>query len=53
MKIVYLGRYNESEILTGPEKVAKRIFHNIIEMIPYSVFNEYYFDNTTFELSND
>lgn len=26
MKILFIGRYNESEILNGPEKVAKRIF---------------------------
>lgn len=26
LNIVYLGRYNKSEILSGPEKVAKRIF---------------------------
>jgi hypothetical protein len=48
MKIVYLGRYKPNEILTGPEKVAKLIFHNIIEITSHYMFNKDYFDNTIF-----
>ncbi|HEY3251488.1 MAG TPA: hypothetical protein VGK25_10265, partial [Ignavibacteria bacterium] len=44
-KIVYIGRYNESEILSGPEKTAKRIFD--ISLQDYdSVFIQYFFDGT-------
>lgn len=42
-KIVFLGRYNQSEILTGPEKVAKRIFFEHTKENS-SVFIEYFFD---------
>ncbi|MBK6506719.1 MAG: glycosyltransferase family 4 protein [Ignavibacteria bacterium] len=40
MKVVYLGRYNPSDILSGPEKVARRIFfihaqENETEFITY------------------
>jgi glycosyltransferase involved in cell wall biosynthesis len=50
MKIVYLGRYNESEILTGPEKVAKRIFHNMTKINPNCVFIEYFFDGAKYNI---
>ena len=43
MKVLFTGRYNESEILSGPEKVSKRIFHEYIKSNP-SVFAEYFFD---------
>jgi glycosyltransferase involved in cell wall biosynthesis len=43
MAIVYLGKYNESEILTGPEKVAKRIFSEASAKKPGCVFVEYFF----------
>lgn len=39
---VFLGRYNETEILSGPEKVAKRIFDAFSEKD--SVFITYFFD---------
>jgi len=50
MKIVYLGRYNASEILTGPEKVAKRIFHNMTKINPNCVFIEYFFDGAKYNI---
>jgi glycosyltransferase involved in cell wall biosynthesis len=43
MKIVFLGKYNQSEILTGPEKVAKRIFHEVSKSAPSCLFIEYFF----------
>ncbi|MFZ1322525.1 MAG: glycosyltransferase family 4 protein [Ignavibacteria bacterium] len=48
-KIVFLGRYNQSEILTGPEKVAKRIFFDHTKENS-SVFIEYFFDGTKFNI---
>lgn len=46
MKIVYLGRYNKSELLSGPEKVAKRIFsEHARNNITY--FIQYFFDGKT------
>jgi len=50
MKIVYIGRYNESEILTGPEKVAKRIFHNMTKINSNCVFVEYFFDGAKYNI---
>lgn len=47
MDLVYLGRYNESEILTGPEKVAGRIYNNYTRENK-SVFVEYFFDGSEF-----
>lgn len=47
MDLVYLGRYNQSEILTGPEKVAGRIFYNYTRKNK-SVFLEYFFDGNEF-----
>lgn len=47
MKIVYIGRYNPSEELTGPEKVAKRIFCKSAEQNE-AVFIEYYFDGSIY-----
>ncbi|MBS1516816.1 MAG: glycosyltransferase family 4 protein [Bacteroidetes bacterium] len=47
MKTVFLGRYNQSENLTGPEKVAKRIFKIHSEKYS-SVFIEYFFDGNQF-----
>lgn len=43
MKVLFAGRYNESEVLNGPEKVAKRIFHESSEE-NNSCFAEYFFD---------
>lgn len=42
-KILFAGRYNPSEILTGPEKAAKRIFHEHIKH-DKSIFIQYFFD---------
>ncbi|MEO8211195.1 MAG: glycosyltransferase family 4 protein [bacterium] len=47
MKIFYLGRYNQSEYLSGPEKVAKRIYKESRKKIE-SVFIEYFFDGRKF-----
>ena len=43
MNIIYLGRFNTSENLIGPEKVAKRIFNKYTKSHK-SVFIEYFFD---------
>lgn len=47
MKIAYLGRYNPSEELTGPEKVAKRIFCKSAEQNE-AIFIEYFFDGSVY-----
>ncbi len=47
MNVVYLGRYNKNNILSGPEKVARRIFDNISES-EKSFFIEYFFDGKKF-----
>jgi glycosyltransferase involved in cell wall biosynthesis len=41
--VIFLGRYSESEILNGPEKVAKRIFAEFTKERK-AVFIEYFFD---------
>ncbi|MFA5404144.1 MAG: glycosyltransferase family 4 protein [Ignavibacteria bacterium] len=43
MDILYIGRYYKDEILTGPEKVAKRIF-DCLSKSGKLVFIEYFFD---------
>jgi glycosyltransferase involved in cell wall biosynthesis len=43
VKVCILGRYNSSEILTGPEKVAKRLFEELA-CNSNTVFLEYFFD---------
>jgi glycosyltransferase involved in cell wall biosynthesis len=45
MKIVFLGRYNETEYLSGPEKVAKRLYYTIVEENTDTVFIDYFFKN--------
>lgn len=47
MNIIYIGRYNESEEISGPEKVAKRIF-NLAEKEHNTAFIEYFFDGTKY-----
>lgn len=42
-KIILLGRYNESEILSGPEKIAKRIFHYLLLRNYNIIFCDFYF----------
>ncbi len=43
MKILFLGRYNGSSILSGPEKVAERIFSKCSDDYE-TVFITYFFD---------
>ncbi len=47
MKIIFLGKYNNNEILSGPEKVAKRIFTYLSDKTN-SVFIEYFFDGSKY-----
>lgn len=47
MRILYLGRYNFSEKLTGPEKVAKRIYDTSSKK-NNAVFLEYFFDGSVY-----
>lgn len=49
MDLIYIGRYNKSDILTGPEKVARRVFDNISKKNK-SVFIEYFFDGKKYGL---
>jgi len=44
--IIFVGRFVESEILTGPEKFSKRIFENIRSWVPSVtvLFIQYFFD---------
>ncbi len=49
MKVVFLGKYNVTEYLTGPEKVAKRIFSEYTKS-ESSVFIEYFFDGRKYGL---
>jgi glycosyltransferase involved in cell wall biosynthesis len=49
LKIAYIGRYNESEILTGPEKMAKRIFEEN-KNFHEPVFIQYFFDGQKYSL---
>lgn len=41
--VVFLGKYSESEILSGPEKTAKRIFFEHTKL-NHSYFIQYFFD---------
>lgn len=43
MKILFLGKYNPAEVLTGPEKVAKRLFERTRKVYPNTLFVEYFF----------
>ena len=49
MKILFLGRYNEASVLSGPEKVAKRIFNKCSHDFD-SVFITYFFDGNKYSL---
>jgi len=44
VRIVFLGKYNSSDYLTGPEKVAKSIFKEVCKYNHDTSFVEYYFD---------
>lgn len=50
MKIILLGRYNPKEKLTGPEKFAKRLYHNLLEQELDCEFVEYFFDGTEYSV---
>jgi glycosyltransferase involved in cell wall biosynthesis len=50
MKIVLLGRYNNGEILSGPEKVASRIFGALSLRGDEVSFIEYFFDGSRYAL---
>ena len=43
MKVLFLGRYNASEILSGPEKVAKKLFTEINKVNSKAEFISYFF----------
>ncbi|MGB5529375.1 MAG: glycosyltransferase family 4 protein [Ignavibacteriaceae bacterium] len=43
MKIIFIGRYNNSELLSGPEKVAKRLFEHISITNAETEFVTYFF----------
>lgn len=47
MKVLFAGRYNEADILSGPEKVAKRIFRECSEIYDCA-FAEYFFDGNRY-----
>lgn len=47
--MVFLGRYSESEILSGPEKTAKRIFFEHTRM-NHSYFIQYFFDGNKYSV---
>ena len=49
MNVVYIGRYNDTEILSGPEKAAKRIFHEQIKHCE-GTFIQYFFDGRQYGL---
>ncbi|MEG8988651.1 glycosyltransferase family 4 protein [Ignavibacteria bacterium 4148-Me] len=44
-KIILLGRFNKSEVLTGPEKIAKRILHYLSLRNCEVLFCDFYFKN--------
>ena len=48
MSIVLIGRYNLSEILSGPEKFAKRLFENLMNQECKYEFIEYFFDGNNY-----
>jgi glycosyltransferase involved in cell wall biosynthesis len=49
IKIIFVGIYNPEEILSGPEKVAKRIFTELKDKTD-SVFIEYFFDGSKYSI---
>ncbi|WKZ70633.1 MAG: glycosyltransferase family 4 protein [Melioribacteraceae bacterium] len=51
MRILLLGRYNPSEVLAGPEKFAKRLYHNLLAQKIECEFVEYFFDGKKYSLS--
>jgi hypothetical protein len=49
MDLIYLGRYCKDDIMTGPEKVARRIFDTYAKENK-SVFIEYFFDGIKYNI---
>lgn len=49
MRTVFVGRYEESETLSGPEKVAKRIYHEYLKT-DKSIFIQYFFDGNKYSV---
>lgn len=47
-KIFLLGKYFPGEILSGPEKVAKRLFNELNKNGPQVIFIEYFFEGTKY-----
>lgn len=45
MEIIFLGRFNNSEILNGPEKVAKRLFNQLALNNIKVTFIEHFFNS--------
>lgn len=50
MRIVLLGKYNTSDYLSGPEKVAKNVFKKLQKENSEISFVEYFFDGTKYSL---
>jgi glycosyltransferase involved in cell wall biosynthesis len=48
-KVIFAGRYNDSEILSGPEKVANRIFHEYSKNNK-TIFIQYFFDGRKYSI---
>ncbi|MFA5011720.1 MAG: glycosyltransferase [Ignavibacteria bacterium] len=49
IKVIFAGRYNENEILTGPEKVCKRVFSEYAQT-EQTVFIDYFRDGSKYGL---
>lgn len=49
IRIIFVGVFNPEEILSGPEKVAKRIYSGLQEKTN-SVFIEYFFDGSKYSI---
>lgn len=49
MKVLLVGRYNDSDSLTGPEKFANRIYHSIKNNHDV-IFADYFFDGSKYGL---
>ncbi len=48
LKILLLGSYNETEVLSGPEKYAKRLFHSLEKKYPVTFIS--YFESGNYSL---
>lgn len=50
MKIILMGRYNPTEVLTGPEKFSKRLYENLNRLGLECEFIEYFFDGKRYSI---